>query len=68
MYRLDRTAFKKQSSEEADDTLEYWLRQTPEERWRAAWYLTCAAYGIDPENPPKMDKTVFSARKHGQNT
>lgn len=35
-----------------------------DERLRQAWYLTCMAYGIDPLDPPKMDKTVFSVRKH----
>lgn len=65
MYKLDRTAFKIQSHSEADNQKNYWLKKTPEERFRAAWYLTCSAYGIDPENPPKLDKTLFSVRKNG---
>ena len=29
-----------------------------------AWYLTCMAYGIDPKNPPKMEKVPVGMRKH----
>jgi len=35
-FRLDKTAFKKQTVEEADQNLEYWLRKTPTERLVAA--------------------------------
>jgi hypothetical protein len=64
MYRIDRTAFKAHTFEAADNTREYWLQQPPHERLRAAWWLTCCAYGIDHNNPPKMEKNVYSARKH----
>lgn len=64
MYRLDKTAVKVQSKEQAANTVAYWRAQPPEERWRAAWYLTCQAYGIDPDHPPRLDKTLFSIRKH----
>ncbi len=65
MYRLDKTAFKIQSFAEADNTRAYWLNKTPEERWKAAWFLTCAAYGIDYNNPPRLDRNHFSMRKNG---
>jgi len=65
MYRLDRTAFKIQTFAEADNTKDYWLKKTPEERLRASWFLTCAAYGIDYNNPPCLDKLHFSMRKNG---
>ncbi len=64
MYRLYKSAFKKQNFEEAGNTREYWMKQPAAKRFRAAWHLTCAACGIDPENTPKMDKTVFSKRRH----
>ena len=64
MYRLDKTAVKVQSKEQAANTVAYWRAQSPEERWRAAWLLTCQAYGIDPDHPPRLDKTLFSIRKH----
>jgi hypothetical protein len=39
MYRLDRTAFKQQTAEEADNHVAYWLQQPAAERLRAAMYL-----------------------------
>lgn len=65
MYRLDRNAFKIQSFAEADNTTAYWRKQKPEERLKAAWYLICSAYGLDPTNPPRLDRTHFSMRKNG---
>ena len=34
------------------------------ERFHKAWILTCKAYNIDPENPPKMEKRMFFAGTH----
>jgi len=64
-YKLDRTAFwsGKVKDQEKRDVL-YWKNKSVEERLAAAWYLTCMAYGLDPDNPPRMDKTVFSSRMH----
>jgi hypothetical protein len=64
MYQLDRTAFTAQTIQQADNTRAYWLQQPPHERLRAAWWLTCHAFGIDYNNPPKMEKNFFSSRKH----
>lgn len=33
-------------------------------RLHKAWILTCEAYNIDPENPPKMEKRMFFAGTH----
>jgi hypothetical protein len=33
------------------------------ERLNQAWYLTAMAYGIDPANPPKMNKRLTAIRK-----
>jgi hypothetical protein len=63
-FRLDRTAFRAVTFEEAEQTQAYWLTKTPAERFRAAMYLNSIAYNFDINNPPKMDKTVFSTRKH----
>jgi hypothetical protein len=65
MERLDRKAFKHQSLKEADNTLEYWLSRTPAERLEAAWILTCRAYGLDPYAENRLDRTVFSMKKRG---
>jgi hypothetical protein len=68
MYSLDRSVFKVQTFEEATKTKAYWLKQPPAERLRAAWFLTCAAFNIDYNKPPRLDRTVFSMRKNGKHT
>ena len=47
MFRLDKTSFKIQTFEEADNTKNYWLNKTPAERWAAAWYLAASSFNID---------------------
>ena len=64
MYRLDRSQFKAQTFQEADNNREYWLTQSVEDRLKAAWFLTMQAYGFSPGEEPSMDKTVFGMRKH----
>jgi hypothetical protein len=62
--RLDRTAFFAGTHEQV---AEYYAKNQPntmEERLKAAYYLNSVAYGFDLNNPPKMDKTAFSMRKH----
>jgi len=63
-FKLDRTVFKHQSIEEADKNTNYWLSKTLEERLAASFYLNSIAYNFDINNPPKMDRTVFSMRKN----
>lgn len=63
-FRLDRTKFKMQTFREASHQLEYWKTKTVEERLGAAFYLMSVAYDFDIENPPRLDRTVFSMRKH----
>lgn len=62
--KLDRTAFASLTAQEADHQLEYWLSKTMVERLEAAHYLNSVAYNFDFNNPPRMDRTVFSMRKH----
>ncbi len=62
-YRLDKSKFKHQSVNEAEDNREYWLKKTPAERLAAAWYLISQAYQFDVHNPPRLDRTKFSIRK-----
>lgn len=61
MYKLDRTAFKMQKTEEEGLEYSYWKTQPNEDRLRVANYLNSLAFNFDINNPPKMDKTVFSA-------
>ena len=66
MYKLDKTFAKAQSFEEAEKSKRFYDNDTLTERLRQSWFLTCAAYGIDYNNPPKMEKKLFSVRKHSQ--
>lgn len=65
-YRLDKTAFKQTKLEDQGNNRAYWMSRTPAERLAAAWYLTCRAYGIDPNNPPKMDKSLFRIKSRDE--
>ena len=62
MYKLDRTVFKIQTFQEADNNRTYWLTQSYKERLAAGWYLSCVAFNVNPDTI-RMDKKVFSIRK-----
>ena len=62
-YRMDKTAFKIQTFEEADDAMRDYLSHSIQERLGIAYYLTSLAYRFDMEHPPRMDKTIFSIKK-----
>ncbi|WP_339795184.1 hypothetical protein [uncultured Imperialibacter sp.] len=65
MYKLDRTAFSAGSHKElSDKNREHWKSQSMEERLRAAAYLNSVAWNYPLDTPPKMDRSVFSMRKH----
>ena len=61
--KLDRTAFKHQTLEEASYHLKYWKKQPYEKRLEAAHYLNSVAYNFDVNNPPRLDKTYFKIRE-----
>ncbi|HMO39041.1 MAG TPA: hypothetical protein PKC76_18665 [Saprospiraceae bacterium] len=63
-YRLDRTAFSIQTFAEAARQRACWLTRSPRERLAAAWYLICSAYNLDRSKRHRLDRTVFSMRKH----
>ena len=63
MYKLDRTFFKHQTAKEASSNYNYWKKQPYEERLRAAFYLNSVAFNFDFNNPPAMERNIFSARK-----
>ncbi|MCB0569901.1 MAG: hypothetical protein KDC66_09075 [Phaeodactylibacter sp.] len=67
MYKLDRTVFRRQTTEEADERLAYWLSQPLRERLRAAKQLITRAWGLSPEAIPRMQKGLFKARRRMRN-
>jgi hypothetical protein len=62
-YRLDRTAFRAQTFEEANDHYGNWVNKSTGERLDAAFYLICMAFKIKPST--RLDRNTFSKRKHG---
>jgi hypothetical protein len=62
-YRLDRTAFKAQTAEQASKNhTDYYRSLTGQERLRIANYLNSVAYNYPENEPPGMDKTAFKIR------
>lgn len=61
--KMDKTVFSAYKKEEEPNDFYYWQSKTIAERLRAAAYLNSVAYRYDINNPPKVDKTVFSIEK-----
>lgn len=61
-YKLDRNAFRAHSLKEASEHSSYYKHLTWLERLSVAYYLNSVAYGFDKSNPPRIDKSKFSAR------
>ncbi len=65
-YRLNRNAFKAQTAEQASAShANFYKKLTWQERLRIANYLNSIAFNFPEDNPPRLDRTKFSARKHG---
>ncbi len=64
MYKLDKTVCKVRTFAEAEKDKLFLSTDSLSERLRQAWYLTCIAYGINPGNPPKMEKRLTYIGKH----
>ena len=62
--RLDKTAFIKQSHADAADHQRCYARMSPQERGESFRYLMSVNFGFVGRDWPKMDKTLFHARKH----
>lgn len=60
-FKLDRTAFSKQSHLEEDSSKTF-RHLGYKERLEIAFYLNSVAFNFDRNNPPKMDKTYFTKR------
>lgn len=60
-FRLNRSAFKAQTAEEAADHSNYYKNLSWQERLRVAAYLNSIAFNYPENNPPKLDRTIFKA-------
>lgn len=62
-YKLDRTAFKAQSANDASAShAVYYRNLTWQERLRIAQYLNSIAFNFPEGKPPRLDRTRFSVR------
>lgn len=61
---MDRSIVSKSSFEEADDHVSFYADKTPLERLNYACDIINSIFDSSPEK--KVDKTVFSSRKHAQ--
>ena len=62
MERLDRTAFRINTFEEADNSTAYWLTRSVSERLRAADMLIRQAYDLPKTRVLRLDRTQASVR------
>lgn len=61
-FKLDRTAFKAQTLKEASSHAGDYIKLSWQDRLQVAAYLNSVAYNFDLKNPPKMDRSKFSAK------
>lgn len=61
-FKLDRTAFKAQTLQEASNHIAHYQKSSWKERLKVANYLNSVAYNFDIDNPPRIDKNKFSAK------
>ena len=62
VYKLDRNQFKPQTMAEASVHKAYYQKLNWQERLAIATYLNSVAFNYDPEFPPRLDRTRFSAK------
>ena len=63
-FRMDRTVVSKSSFLEADDHVTFYNDKTPLERLNYACDIINSIFDSTPEK--KVDKTIFSSRKHAE--
>lgn len=63
-FRMDRTVVSKSLFLEADDHVTFYNDKTPLERLNYACDIINSIFDTTPEK--KVDKTIFSARKHAK--
>jgi hypothetical protein len=61
-FRLDRTAFKAHTKKDAAKHSSEYKKLSWQDRLKVAAYLNSVAYNFDLNNPPRMDRTKFSAK------
>ncbi len=65
-YKLNRTAFKAQTLEEASDHTAYYKKLSWTERLQVSAYLNSVAFNYPQDTPPRMDKTKFQIKSRNE--
>ncbi len=63
-FKMDRSIVSKSTFEEADDHVTFYKNKTPLERLNYACDIINSIFNSSPEK--KVDRTVFSSRKHAE--
>ena len=66
MFQFDRTSSQTFKADDHSNDLNYWQERSPLEKLQAAYYLNASAYGFIDGKEPRLDRTCFSARRHGE--
>jgi hypothetical protein len=61
-YKLDRGAFQAHTLKEASNHARDYRKLSWKERLEVAAYLISVAFNFDIHNPPRMDRSKFSAK------
>jgi hypothetical protein len=63
-YKMDRSVVSKSSFKEADDPITFYIDKTPLERLNYVCDIINSIFDSSPEK--KVDRTIFSSRKHAE--
>jgi len=61
--RIEEVVRKVARPEQADLDKEYWHGRTPLERLEALTFLVSQYYGLDDENPPRLQRVLTVTRR-----
>ena len=64
--KLDRTAFKAQTQEEASNHSAYYSKLSWIERLQVTAYLNSVAFNYPQNDPPRIDKTKFEVKSRSK--
>ena len=62
---MDKTVFSAEKIEQQKSDKEYWLSLPDSQRLKALMQMLSINFNFDLQNPPKLDRTVFSMEKRG---
>ena len=61
-FKMDRTAFKPQTIKDAANHSDYYKKMSWQQRLSVTTFLNSIAFHYDLNNPPKMNRNLFSVK------